>query len=229
MTAESPASVLRSTQAVLLDFDGPVCSVFAGYPAPQIADELRALIRDAVGYLPGEIAEAHGPHEVLAASAVLGDKVWRRVEEALQSAEVAAVESATPTVGALAFLDACSVIDLPVAIVSNNCEASVWAYLRRAGISDRVRHVESRDPMFPDRMKPSPYLVRRAAEVLNVAPGRAVVIGDQVSDIAAAIAAGSRSIGYANKPGKDADLADAGANAVIDDIGYLAALLDPRD
>ena len=28
---------------LLLDFDGPVCSIFAGYPAPRVAAELVAL------------------------------------------------------------------------------------------------------------------------------------------------------------------------------------------
>ncbi|TCM42499.1 hypothetical protein EV648_11029 [Kribbella sp. VKM Ac-2568] len=42
------------------------------------------------------------------------------------------------------------------------------------------------------------------------------LIGGHVSDVTAAIAAGSRNIGYANKPGKHADLTDAGADAVID-------------
>ncbi|WP_329474982.1 HAD family phosphatase [Kribbella sp. NBC_01484] len=225
MTTESPASALRSTQAVLLDFDGPVCSVFAGYPAPQIAEELRALIRDAIGDVPAAIADANGPHEVLAASASLGNEIWRRVEEALQAAEIKAAESATPTPGVEPFLDACKAADRPVAIVSNNCEASVRTYLEHAALADYVRHIEARDPIHVDRMKPSPYLVRRAADALTVAPGRCVLIGDQVSDVTAAIAAGARSIGYANKPGKAVDLAAAGADAVTDDLRSAAALV----
>jgi phosphoglycolate phosphatase len=217
--------VLRSAQAVLLDFDGPVCSVFAGYPAPQIAEELRALIRDAGGDLAEDIAIANGPHEVLAASAQLGDELWRMVEEALQLAEVKAVESATATPGAMAFLNACKAAGRPVAIVSNNCEASVRTYLEHAGLTDRVRHIEARDPVHVDRMKPSPYLVSRAADALKADVAECVLIGDQVSDVAAAIAAGARSIGYANKPGKAADLASAGADAVMDDMHVLAAVI----
>jgi phosphoglycolate phosphatase len=229
VTADSPASVLRSTQAVLLDFDGPVCSVFAGYPAPQIAEELRALIRDAVGNVPDEIVAASGPHEVLAASASLGRSVWRRVEEALQAAEVKAVESAAPTPGIEEFLDACRSGDRPLAIVSNNCEASVRLYLEHARIADHIRHVEARDPIHVDRMKPSPYLVGRAAAALQTCPTKCVLIGDQASDITAAYAAGTRSIGYANKPGKDADLARAGADAVVDHMGHVAKLLGLAD
>lgn len=34
--------VLRPVKHVLLDFDGPVCSVFAGLPAPEVAARLSA-------------------------------------------------------------------------------------------------------------------------------------------------------------------------------------------
>lgn len=33
--------LLTGVGAVLLDFDGPVCSIFAGYPAPELVDVLR--------------------------------------------------------------------------------------------------------------------------------------------------------------------------------------------
>ncbi|WP_158441125.1 HAD family hydrolase [Kribbella steppae] len=207
---------------MLLDFDGPVCSVFAGYPATQIAEELRALIQDALGHLPQRILEASGPHEVLAASAPFGDRVWRQVEDALQAAEVKAVESATATPGADAFLSACSVSDRPVSIVSNNCEASVRAYLDHAGLASRIQHIEARDPVHVDRMKPSPFLLERAAGVLGVDPAQTVLIGDQISDVKAAIAARAGSVGFANKPGKSNDLAAAGADAVVEDMNDLA-------
>ena len=40
------AELLAGTGPLLLDFDGPVCSVFAGYPAPQIAAQLGRLLQD---------------------------------------------------------------------------------------------------------------------------------------------------------------------------------------
>ncbi|TDW70592.1 HAD family hydrolase [Kribbella pratensis] len=222
MTGESPASVFRRTQAVLLDFDGPVCSVFAGYPATQIAQELKALIQDALGHLPRPIAEANGPHEVLTATASFGDDLWRRVEQALQAAEIKAVESATATPGADAFLSACGASDRHVAIVSNNCEASVRTYLDHADLASRIQHIQARDPLHVDRMKPSPFLLEQAARALAVSPPQAVLIGDQVSDIKAALAARCGSIGYANKPGKSDDLAAAGADSIVEDMNLLA-------
>lgn len=225
MTGDSPASVLRSTQAVLLDFDGPVCSVFAGYSAPQIAEELQALVRDVLGEIPAAIADADGPHEVLATSAQFGGDLWRRVEDALQVAEIKAGESATETLGIRSVLDACRASKRPVAIVSNNCEASIRVYLDHAGLGSLIQHIEARDPDYVDRMKPSPFLLDRATAQLGVEPSRSAFVGDQVSDIEAAIAARVRSVGYANKPGKAEDLGTAGADVVISDMRVLPQVL----
>jgi phosphoglycolate phosphatase len=50
-------------------------------------------------------------------------------------------------------------------------------------------------------------------------------VGDSVTDIEAARAAGVRSIGYANKPGKFGQLTAAGADAVVTEMAALAAAL----
>ena len=34
-------AILARTRYLLIDFDGPICSIFAGLPAPQVADQLR--------------------------------------------------------------------------------------------------------------------------------------------------------------------------------------------
>jgi hypothetical protein len=52
VTAEALAATLRRSPVIPLDFDGPVCSVFAGHPASQITDELRGPALDQVGKLP---------------------------------------------------------------------------------------------------------------------------------------------------------------------------------
>jgi hypothetical protein len=53
--AESHTSVLGRARAILLDFDGPVCSVFAGQPVHQIASELIKLLRRHGATLPTEM------------------------------------------------------------------------------------------------------------------------------------------------------------------------------
>lgn len=45
MTAATAVhSVLKGVQWVLLDFDGPVCDVYAGMPAPSVAAQLRQML-----------------------------------------------------------------------------------------------------------------------------------------------------------------------------------------
>ena len=140
----------------------------------------------------------------------------------LQHAEIRAAESAAPTPGAAEFLAACQDTGRPVAVVSNNCLAAVRAYLERVGLADLVQHIEARDPADPTRMKPSPYLVERAAQAIGVPLTRCLLIGDQPTDIQAAQAVGAASIGYANKPGRYVDLAAAGADAITIQMDELA-------
>lgn len=202
MTAEALAALLRRSPVILLDFDGPVCSVFAGYPAPQITDELRALALEHVDELPPAMDAMTSPHEFLTASADVSPELARQVEAALQTAEIKAVESATSTPGAGEFLAACRDAGRQLAIVSNNTGASVRAYLDRIGLADLVQHIEARDPSDPALMKPSPHLIERAAQALAVPPSQCTLIGDQTTDVKAARAIGAASIGYANKPGQ---------------------------
>jgi len=73
-------------------------------------------------------------------------------------------------------------------------------------------------------MKPNADAVLRALDVLSIEAAEAVLVGDSASDMDAARAAGTWSIGYANRPQKRHHLADA--DAVIDDMGLLAAGLE---
>ncbi|MEV0794499.1 HAD hydrolase-like protein [Kribbella sp. NPDC050459] len=86
------------------------------------------------------------------------------VETALQTAETKAVESATPTPGVAEFLQACRATGRQLAIVSNNARVSMRAYLDRVGLTDLVDHIETRDPIRPALMKPSPHLVEKAPQ-----------------------------------------------------------------
>ncbi|WP_101789148.1 HAD family hydrolase [Nonomuraea indica] len=61
----------------------------------------------------------------------------------------------------------------------------------------------------------------RACEIAAVRPEEVVLIGDSGFDMEAAINAGARSIAYANEPGKDVTLAQAGADAVTDSMRKL--------
>ncbi|MFE9631599.1 HAD family hydrolase [Streptomyces sp. NPDC006463] len=74
-------------------------------------------------------------------------------------------------------------------------------------------------------MKPNPYPLITAAEQAHMDVTHCTLIGDSLTDIQAARAAGTTVIRYANKPHKAALFADAGANAVTDDMQAIAEAL----
>lgn len=231
MTSTCPDALrhlLAATGAVLVDFDGPVCDVFAGFPAPMVADQLRAaLIASGSGHAdwPRHIARSGDPFDLLRHAATLDETLARHVHTVLSARETNAVASATPTDGSSEFLRAWTATGRPVAIVSNNSALAVQAYVDLRDLRSHITHISARTSPDPDRLKPHPYLLHRALAVLGVAPGNAVMIGDSTTDMYAAAAAGTASIGYANQRGKTTPLAMAGATHVVRGIAELTASL----
>lgn len=219
------ADVLAHARALLLDFDGPVCSVFAGIPASAVADQLRGVLADG-GHLdlPEAVATTADPFDVFKYAATLGKDEAHYVEAAFAAHEVEAIPSATPTNDAHALIEAWHGSGRPLAIVSNNGVSAVRAYLDLYGIHTSINFVSARASSNAALLKPSTFLLRRAITALDIAPGESVFIGDSTSDIEAAYSAGVRSIGYANKPGKASLLNAAGADAITETLTCLAAV-----
>jgi HAD superfamily hydrolase (TIGR01509 family) len=216
-------AALRQARVILLDFDGPVCAVFAGVGAATIAAHLRASL-DAAGY-PTDGIDDLGPHGVLAYAATLDQNAAQLVETELAAAELDAIETAAPTPGASAFLAACAETRRPVVMASNNNGEAIAAYLDRHQLRQLVAHIEGRDPNDARRMKPNPWVIRRALAHAAAPPSEAVLIGDAVTDMEAAHAADLPVVGYANKPGKAAELQAAGADAVATDMQELTSAI----
>lgn len=212
---------------MLFDFDGPICSVFAGEPAPGVARDLRERLAewDVVVELDDELSD--DPLEVLRAAARFGDKGLRSADDLLTAAELSAVRSAEPTPGGAESMRACRAAGLRVAVVSNNSAAAVNEYLTLHELVDLVEVVVGREYGKPDLMKPHPKPIHDALKRLRIGPDVALLIGDSVTDVDGARAAGITSIAYANKPGKDRLL--AAADAQVDDMqvlgDHLAALM----
>jgi HAD superfamily hydrolase (TIGR01509 family) len=74
--------------------------------------------------------------------------------------------------------------------------------------------------------KPDPDIIEVALEKADVPAERAVLVGDAVWDVKAAARAGVRSIGVLSGGYSAAELRDAGAIAVYDDVADLLAHLD---
>lgn len=221
--ASAVGAILAATRHVLLDFDGPICSIFAGQGAPLIADELADLIRSHGVNVPDQVLSRGDPLDVLRYAGRIDGTLITDVEHSLQAAEREAAETAVPTPGAKAFLHACRQTARPVAVVSNNSAPAVARYLARMRMDGLVEHIEGREPLAPELMKPHTLLLLRATERLGGRQATTLLIGDSETDVEAARMAGVRSIGYANKPGKRQALAAAGADAVAASMTELAA------
>ncbi|MER6484348.1 HAD family hydrolase [Streptomyces virginiae] len=226
---ETLGTLLGASKAVLFDFDGPICDVFRGLPAPGIAAELADLLSTLAPTLAGAARSTHDPMEVHRLSQQGGAKVLAAVETALTRAEIRAVAVAgLPTAGAVAALQAARNAGRHVAIVSNNSTECIREYLYLHGLGVFVDEIIGRPRLRPDLMKPSPHPLLTAASALGVPANVTVLVGDSVTDIGAAHAAGARSIGYANKPRKVTTLSDAGAGVVVLRMQEVADFLNLR-
>ncbi|MFB6810559.1 HAD family hydrolase [Streptomyces sp. NPDC056387] len=109
--------------------------------------------------------------------------------------------------------------------MSNNSADCVRSFLAAHGLGEYVVRVIGRPSGQPHLMKPNPFPLIGAAEQMQMDVTHCTLIGDSLTDIQAAHAAGATVIGYANKPHKAALFADAGADAVTDDMQAIADAL----
>lgn len=228
MTASSLADILGHARVLLLDFDGPICDMFAGRAAKLVTDDARALFAAHGGTITDELAPAEGPLQLLRDLADVDEnpELTRTVTDAVRDAEITAVATAHPTPGSEDALQAASATGRRVAIVSNNADEAVRAYLNRHGLDRYVDRVIGRyDGMNLEFLKPHQHLVQLALDTLHAAPAETVFVGDSTDDIEAGHTAGVTTIGYANKPGKRDRLTAAGADTVIDTMTELADAL----
>ncbi|MGW2953406.1 HAD family hydrolase [Streptomyces eurythermus] len=227
MGSNQLSEVIDATRTVLFDFDGPVCDVFSGQPASEVAHRLADTLARHDAALGAKACGIDDPMEILRLAPQGGEPAIRAIEEELTKAEVTAVKLAgAPIPGAVAALKAAQSSGRTVAIVSNNSTACVRAFLMLHDLRHLVNAVVGRAPYWPDLMKPDPHSLLKAAAQLNARPQDCTLIGDSVTDVEAAQAAGSHSIGFANKPGKDRTLGDAGADAIITTMTAVAQALD---
>lgn len=221
------AALLANAKYILLDFDGPVCKVFAGLSAATIADELRQLVTGRGFELPAELHDTGDPLAILRWAADEDDDLAHLVDRALTDAEVRAVATAEPTPGSREFLEACNATGRPVAIVSNNSAEAIRAYLDRTRLGRLVAHVEGRDHDQPIRMKPDPFSATQALSELSANPREAAFLGDSDSDLQAAHASGVSAVALANKARKIRMFGQMGADIIITNMASAVEALEP--
>jgi phosphoglycolate phosphatase len=232
MTAGFPPGsvdgILARCRYLLLDFDGPVCDIFSGLPAATVAERLRKLITGQGVQMPTEILPSPDPIEVFSYSATVSADLAAQVEAEMADQELAAAATARPTPYVHDVVTSCRESGRAVAVVSNNADRAVRAYLAAHGLDDRIELVSARTSPDPALLKPSPYLIERAMTGLGAPPAECVLVGDTTTDMLATRLAGIDSIGYANKPGKHDSLAAAGATAVVSSLADLVLPLRAR-
>jgi HAD superfamily hydrolase (TIGR01509 family) len=124
--------------------------------------------------------------------------------------------------------EALAQIAQPVCVASSGPPEKISAGLNRTGLYDRFApHIFS--AVQVRHGKPAPDLFLFAAERMQTAPERCLVIEDSVAGIAAAIAAGMPVLGFHGgnhcREGYGKRLHDAGAAMIFDDMRQLPDLI----
>ncbi|WP_326552619.1 HAD family hydrolase [Micromonospora sp. NBC_01813] len=221
------AAVIDRARFLLLDFDGPVCKVFANHSAPQVAAMLCRLLVDLGVALPPGLLDESDPLAVLRWSATLNrPAIVRRIDDALRTAELDAVTVAEPTPYAREVIVTAHQAQRGIAIVSNNSADAVTQYLIARQLNAYINPVIGRPHAHPAGMKPNPAPVLAAICELHADPEDCVLIGDSPTDIEAAQAVGVPTIGYANKPRKYHSLSRS--DAIIGSMADVVAALTGR-
>ncbi|HHM04817.1 MAG TPA: phosphoglycolate phosphatase [Gammaproteobacteria bacterium] len=111
----------------------------------------------------------------------------------------------------------------PLGCVTNKAAAYTRPLLKDLGVHDYFRIVLSGDSL--PKKKPDPLPLLHAAAFFGVAPVRALMVGDSISDVKAARAAGFAivCVSYGYNHGRDIRLARP--DAVIDRLDELPSLL----
>jgi len=114
----------------------------------------------------------------------------------------------------------------PLGSVTNKAAQFTEPLLKDLGIYDEFTIVVSGDTL--PAKKPDPLPLLYAAEFFGVAPDRALMLGDSMSDVRAARAAGFGIVCVSYGYNHGVDIRDAAPDAVIDSFAELRELLESR-
>jgi HAD superfamily hydrolase (TIGR01549 family) len=202
MSSKSLSELIHSTNLILLDFDGPVCSIFHEKSANAISIEMRTELTKQGLEIPSAARTTQDPMRVLSAISIQSIHGQKVAEKLLADAELSNAQNARMTAGVESLLDAAQAADKPVIIVSNNSGIAIELYLTKHDLTQYISHIIGRDPHDAQLMKPNPHLIFKALKLGNTPAAKAIMIGDSLTDITAGNTAGVPVIAYANKPHK---------------------------
>ncbi|MEU6845970.1 HAD-IA family hydrolase [Streptomyces sp. NPDC046716] len=218
------AGLIKRASGVIFDFDGPMCRLFPDGTAPQAEEIKEAMLRAGGVRLPGTMTALRDSHAILqelrrdtsATAGLAADLVTR--------AEYVAVQTARASDHLHAVVTQLAAAGVGLAVASNNDAGPISAFLNQHGLAGHFgNRVYGRDPRALDRMKPDPDSVLRASAGLGLKPEFCLMVGDKVTDLEAAQAAGTLFLGCTDNEAEGSQMAKLGADAVVDS---LAPLLD---
>jgi len=112
----------------------------------------------------------------------------------------------------------------PLGCVTNKAAQFTEPLLKDLGVFDDFSIVISGDTLA--RKKPDPMPLLHAAEFFGCTPAQSLMIGDSVSDVSAARAAGFQIVCMSYGYNHGADIRDANPDAVIDSLLDICPLLE---
>ncbi|MGW8374186.1 HAD family hydrolase [Streptomyces sp. ODS28] len=224
--------LIGTAKCVLFDFDGPVCRLFHGRPAVEVARRLRDVVRERHGSLPVGGLDTGDPllflQTVFESPALLADGTAREVERVLSEEEAGAVVGAFPTEYADGLARTLAATGRQLAVATNNSQAAVERYLESRYTGQLFAgHIHGRSAEGELRLKPDPDCLLRALESTGATAQSALMIGDAPRDLAAARAAGVPFLGFARNERKAERLAAAGAEHVTSSLRDVLKIVDP--
>ncbi|MEU6406299.1 HAD family hydrolase [Streptomyces sp. NPDC046985] len=225
-------ALVAGARAVLWDFDGPVCRLFAGHSSQRVASGLVRWLegRGLSGLLTEGERDSPDPHAVLCAvdRRHPDSDLVAELEARLTQEELRAAGSAWPTPYADPLIRTWDALGARLAIATNNAPLVARAYLDGRGLAPCFApHVYGRTRDL-HRLKPDPHCLNRALSATGAAPGEALMIGDTPSDHEAAVRAGVPFLGYAASPRKEELLRESGAPLIVDSLEPVLRILQGR-
>lgn len=209
----TPVELIDAADALLLDFDGPVTTLMPPPLNVEAAHRARAVLRDVE--VPSEVMATTDHLAVLRWAVEHAPGRLADIEQACTDAEVQCARRSEPSPEIRDLLSRAKQRSTLLAIVSNNSEYAVRAFLERFGWDDIIDVYACRTLEVAHLMKPAPFLVRTAIQLLATEPSRCVFIGDSVSDVQAGTSAGVPVVGLAKTPTRGEQLVAAGAAALL--------------
>ena len=218
--------VLSQARHLLLDFDGPVCTLYTRKPEPPAADQLRSILTASGAEIPAEIAGTADPLAVLAYAATLGTQLARQAEAQLTRQELAAATTARPAGYSHDLISSARESRRTVTVISTHSAHAIRAYLDLASVTDLVALVIGRRGYATD-LTAEQDIIDRALAAMSADPSACAVLTASPDLVRIATARGVATIAYAQIPGAD-DPASPHAQATVTTLADLVIRLRAR-